>query len=134
MTQAIIYLNDELNKKIDDTSKELKISKHDLIIKILESFDYGKPKFRLIGKHLNCSCNTIMRYYSKNNHILALNRVEETEKKYLSIYKIKKKLSWLQYSKTEKYKKMREKNYYLNHEAKKKYYREWARRKKQKLK
>ena len=36
MPQALIYINEELNKKIEEESKKAGISKHDIIIKILE--------------------------------------------------------------------------------------------------
>jgi hypothetical protein len=38
MTQAIIYLDDELNKKIEIISNKFNISKHDAIIKILKEY------------------------------------------------------------------------------------------------
>jgi hypothetical protein len=36
MPQAIVYLDEELNKNIEENSKKLNLSKHDLIIKILK--------------------------------------------------------------------------------------------------
>ena len=35
MPQAIIYLDEKLNKKLENISKELNISKHEVILKIL---------------------------------------------------------------------------------------------------
>jgi len=42
MPQVIIYLNYELDEKIKELSKDLDISKHDAILKILEDYKYGK--------------------------------------------------------------------------------------------
>ena len=39
MPQAIIYLDEELNKKIETISKEFKLSKYDVIVKILNEFE-----------------------------------------------------------------------------------------------
>jgi hypothetical protein len=44
MPQAIVYLDDGLNKKIEEVSKELRISKHDLIIKILKEYKFEEKK------------------------------------------------------------------------------------------
>jgi len=35
MPQAIIYLDEKLNKKLESISKELNISKHEVILKLL---------------------------------------------------------------------------------------------------
>lgn len=37
MPQAIIYLDEELNKKVEEDSKIKNLSKHDLIIRILKN-------------------------------------------------------------------------------------------------
>ena len=42
MTQAIIYLDDETNNKLDIISKRLKISKHSTIIRILKEYKIEK--------------------------------------------------------------------------------------------
>lgn len=44
MPQAIIYLDEELDKKIQDHSKELKVSKHDVIIRILKEYKFERRK------------------------------------------------------------------------------------------
>ena len=36
MPQAIIYLEEDLNKKIEHDSKKLNLSKHDIIVRILK--------------------------------------------------------------------------------------------------
>jgi hypothetical protein len=40
MPQAIIYIDEELDKKIEEFSKKLNISKHDTILRILHGYKF----------------------------------------------------------------------------------------------
>lgn len=42
MTQLILYLDEDLNKKIENISSKFETSKHDTIIKILKDYKEGK--------------------------------------------------------------------------------------------